>query len=398
MDNLRVVNGLLVTSKIGMYLVPIEGAEGLCWYMKHSSTNIGTLISADKFQRELVIAMFLYGNIKLDGGIRNMCFRVTEQTKGWSPTLTFKWVKQVLSRYVDLKIKVDKAYCDREVVFEMEVDLKPDPVPVEEVVEPIYNIFKELVDNAKFTKSGKSISGKPTFMHSRAELDQLCLIYDLYKGTKNINWRDVKGGCIYGVVPKGFKSDGKLRSVCVPSPQLNCLLTQEIGNLERVEGAIVGPYFSGKFRYSYDIKSCDYRIYPYFYRLVKEKWGHLADYIISPSVWMLNKGYLHKLPSGIPCLMGLNEYFLKAILIHLGVDSYEIQGDAVLTNHRIVSDWFREGEDYVINGFRYRTGTFEYVNGIKKLTSVELLNAKLYSGQKLWSFRRTVYRLSLIHI
>lgn len=304
-------------------------------------------------------------------------------------------------RYVELKCKIDQEY----VKGEMKVEEIKLPEAVEDKVdEEVYQRYKRVMNIKMVERTERCLSGHPTLKMQDVCGYQLYKVYRAWKGELFLNWKDIDGGFSYGAKPANIKKDGTRRIVYPMSPKLNAYITQNFGDMEPVLPKNVRMVKRledwKKFKYSYDVESCDRYSLPYFKRLIREEAPDAFDKIFSGVMINGVKHELTSFPSGICKFMKVQSVAYTIARYNLGdyKSEVQIQGDGfAMTEPLKDTSGVREFDMNVINGFRIvGDGEYRYVNGMEKLTTPVILRRKnQLRGSELWHFRRRIYQLVL---
>jgi len=309
--------------------------------------------------------------------------------------------------------------------WKVETDLEYNPQPikpydmfskVQEIVtylpevtvnETIYQNFKILMDNTTPTNVGKR-SGK---MRLPLEMDPKFSEEGFNAYANNDPVLPCSSTPFVTVFPKynSVTSDGKQRMVFPASSSLQHFLEQKVGNLKpNIPYKVVkGPRFHEFSRnfYSYDIKTCDKTVHPYYVRYIhetkpKETWDF---YIPKTYIGIRDRkgsmiteriGYLLQFPSGMYGMTSVvSVNFASAILLTIGVAPHEaaIQGDGIATTIPISHPLLREDKPNNINGFDYSEGKPRYMRAMEKLTASRR-KTKGVNGALRWHLRYYIYK------
>lgn len=296
-----------------------------------------------------------------------------------------------LYRLVSMKkVKFDQKFCPTEMVIE-----EPQAIPeCEELDDDVYDKMKGMIDcSENIVKEGLCGVNSGVYHDVCWTMSQR-----LFREFKSIRYEDIRGRCSYNCVVRGVTKDGKPRTVFPMSPKLNALLNQKIGipkvklpeNCVVVRGAKFLP-----FNYAYDVTSCDWRMFPYFKRWIREQYPEWASEILSKVLVCGEWKDLWKFPSGIGCLA--ESFTLAWVVAYLDLgnkdDYFQIQGDGVASQYQITDPHLIEFPRHTINGFRYYffKSRPRYINGLAKLTTPVIYGTTRLRGLELYEFRRIIY-------
>lgn len=337
--------------------------------------------------------------VPVDPRLRTHIKRPVPRGFGAKPFMADIWLSSnTLLRGMTMRVKQevpqDLEYCD----LPPPQPSGPDPVASVEVDPQVYQRFKEgmnIQKNGDWTQ--KSMSGNQTSMWHGVTVRDFPSVVALNKGVP-VHHSTLGGSYLYATKPAGYKKDGRRRNVFVMSPKLNAYVTQEYGEqLPKYPDNVTvrkDPRDFTPFKYSYDVKSCDHRVLPYFRQLIRETFPLDEDILLAHVYDGLKFSQLTQFPSGIAVFMKhINSVFTTALL-DLGnlPGTFQIQGDGVASDIELFHpyiDAFPKGE---INGFRITEDGYEYVAGLGKLfTPIDLFKNRIH-GSELWEYRRAVYQ------
>lgn len=189
----------------------------------------------------------------------------------------------------------------------------------------------------------------PIFAQRRKDVDSVSVLNGVLRHGTNF---------LVGVMPKNgtVTSDGRVRSIFPMHVGYEIVLRTIFGNSTycATYPHIPSVWHMDADRYveydTYDIKKCDFTMWPYLQRLAKE----IPFFkILTPRV--VYKGHiLHpkQMPSGVYCTALLTNWFACALLKAYAIEDAHVFGDAVLTRERLPSKFFRKEDGATINGFR----------------------------------------------
>lgn len=193
--------------------------------------------------------------------------------------------------------------------------------------------------------------------------------------------------------PESITSDGKPRMVVALEPTLEAWLRIFWDGVhhDSLPGYMKRPSdLRSDLKYSYDIKSSDEVVGPYFRKYVESNHGRLLP-LLFPRVVGKNGPYSSvKLPSGVPHTAIVTNAFCCALLKTLGVTNYQFQGDGFITDQAISHPLLRRNEDHVLNGFKNFDGRVRFVNTHKIGRRVFVRHGKI-NGELRYRIRYSCY-------
>lgn len=335
--------------------------------------------------------------------VPGMCseYRESKVKRGGGETIAGKFMLRQPRKHVVVDLEYNRGKIP---------DWKPKPLSMDyisskKIDTKLYDLFCKYM-NKTFAESPYKIrehSGHmtvPIDVGSMFDAENRCLPYIL-KSTK------FDGRPFVTTFPKlqNFTSDGRMRTVFPASSGLQRFLEDEIGcRLPNIEPHqyVKGPYFHkyiSSFQ-SYDVKTADKTLWPYYMKWVKEFFAEYEEYLIPICIQCLgdakwNIGHLTQFPSGLYGLTSVvGTCFTAAICDLLNIEKAFIQGDGFvydLMQPPVEHAYIRRDKDNTVNGFFYDE-TFHYVNGPKKLRSLRAYTPKKMNGNVRWEFRREIYR------
>lgn len=182
--------------------------------------------------------------------------------------------------------------------------------------------------------------------------------------------------------PGNLKSDGSARIVVSLDPFLEAWNRKFWNGVDytRLEGYCRKPSeMRSDLKHSYDIKSADLYIGPYFRKYCEERYPKVEDALMPLVVGKYGPYRTQALPSGVPHTAIVTNAFTYSVCKHLGQD-YQFQGDGFLTSKEVNFDFLRKSSDYTLNGFRVVGGRACYTN-TDKIGELQYLRPHKVNGE-----------------
>lgn len=193
--------------------------------------------------------------------------------------------------------------------------------------------------------------------------------------------------------PESITSDGNPRMVVALEPTLEAWLRLfwDGVNFDSLPGYVRRPSdLRNDLKYSYDIRSSDDVVGPYFRKYVESKHRRVSP-LLFPRVVGRNGPYNSaKLPSGVPHTAIVTNAFCYALLKTLGITRFQFQGDGFITDQAITHPLLRRNEDHVLNGFKNFDGRVRFVNTEKLGRHVYVRHGKI-NGELRYRIRYSCY-------
>lgn len=189
--------------------------------------------------------------------------------------------------------------------------------------------------------------------------------------------------------PGSVKSNGRARTVVALDPYLEAFNRKfwDGVSYKRLTGYCEKPsQLRGDLKWSYDIKSADLKLGPYFRKFCERNFPKYEDALMPLVVGEHGPYRTQALPSGVPHTAIVTNVFTYALCLHLGLPDFQFQGDGILSSVPCESDFLRSNEDRTLNGFRRCGDTVRYVN-THKMAETQYLRPHKVNGELRYRIR-----------
>lgn len=277
-----------------------------------------------------------------------------------------------------------------------------DPEDVSKVDKELYNNFAKTLSGLLANKEGDNYAVR---MGNTRTLSRISTPWtasqEFFKFKRQLTpkqWLDLAKGRVPAVSyqfpkPGNVTSSGQPRMVVAVEPVLEAWLRVFWNgvNFDRLPGYMKRPSdLRSDLRHSYDIRSSDAAVGPYFWKYVCDHYPDKAPLLFPRVVGKYGPYRSAKLPSGVPHTAIVTNAFCYALIKTLRLEHFQFQGDGFITNQDLSHPLLRRNKDHTLNGFTRKDATLRFVNTHKLAETVYLRPGKI-NGALRYRIRYSCY-------